>query len=93
MTYRSIHKFALPMPVNAIYVAKGARVLCVQNQDNLPCIWFEVDPDAPDERREFITVPTGGLVDLGAEYVGTAHGVEGWLVFHIYERPAKTGSQ
>jgi hypothetical protein len=85
--YRSVHKFPMHAPVLRCEVRRGARVLCVSTQDNVPCIWFEVEPDAPDESREFIGVPTGGAIEPGAEYVGTAHGIDGWMVFHIYERP------
>lgn len=85
---RSVHKFTISEPVTRCDVRREARVLCVQTQDNNPCIWFEVNPDAPDERRDFIAVPTGGEVEPGAVYVGTAHGIGGWMVFHIYERPS-----
>lgn len=85
--YRSVHKFPLPTPVTRCGVRAGARVLCVTTQDNVPTIWFEVEPDAPVECREFVGVPTGGQIEPDAEYVGTAHGIDGWVVFHIYERP------
>jgi hypothetical protein len=88
--YLSVHKVPLPTPVTICDVRQGAKVLCVKTQENVPTIWFEVDPDAPDERREFVGVPTGGLIEPDAVYVGSAHDIDGWMVFHIYERPWMT---
>jgi hypothetical protein len=65
---------------------KGAEILTVQVQNNIPCIWALVDPDAEIEHREFCMFGTGhdfGLIDY--KYIGTFQIHEGLLAFHLFE--------
>lgn len=78
-----IWKYSLGTPDVSIGVPKGARVLCVQLQNNKPTLWMEVNPTNPEERRHFVTVPTGDGVPTG-KYIGTVQFSNG-LVFHTYE--------
>lgn len=69
-----------------VKMPKGAAVLTVQAQHNNPCIWVEVDPDAPTIKRRFFTYGTGHPmrhVDNG-DYVGTYQIQNDTLVFHVY---------
>lgn len=71
-------EFSLTLPV-------GARVLCVQTQNDLPCLWAIVDPDAAKEERTFFVRGTGHpLGDVG-RYIGTFQMRGGSLVFHVFE--------
>lgn len=68
-----------------------ASILCVQTKDNEPCLWAEVDPDAPRENRMIEIFGTGKDIpcDMGVHrrYIGTFQtGQLTILVFHVYER-------
>ena len=82
MSNTTIWKFPLqtttPMP-------KGARLLAVQVQGGCPCVWAEVDPNAPLVGRRLANIGTGwdGALDEGLSYVGTYQ--IGPLVFHLYD--------
>jgi hypothetical protein len=66
-----------------------AKVLHFAEQGEQLCLWCEVDPQNPPERRVFRVVGTGHTVDgLGLmRYIGTAHEGprEAPLVWHLYE--------
>ena len=86
MTYRTVWKYALNSPVTMIDLPLGAEVLDVATQDGVPHLWVLGEPGAPMMARTFVGFGTGHAVEPGARYVGTAHGVYGDLVFHIFER-------
>ena len=79
LTVNSHHSIAMPV---------GAVILSVQTQNEIPCIWAEVDPEALKVHRCFIVYGTGQ--DLNTEfpekYIGTFQVLGGELVFHLYER-------
>lgn len=91
----AIWKFQLQVAATQqIEMPAGARVLTVREQDDIGCIWAEVDPSAPLETRTFHTLVTGsngrftaGLVYCGTYILGAAF-YEGSFVGHIYEQPA-----
>lgn len=64
----------------------GAKILCVQIQNNVPCIWVLADSTLQLEKRTFACFGTGQ--DIGnisnLEYIGTCQ--RGWLVLHLFER-------
>ncbi len=65
----------------------GAHILsvAVQGQKTL-CVWALVDPEAPKDTRRFRIIATGERFDpTGMTYIGTFHGVAGWMVFHLFE--------
>lgn len=90
----TIWKYVLP--VNSITasfttthsIPIGAKFLNLREQHGDIAMWFEVDPQAAQERRGFQLFGTGiqaqGLSE-GLEYRGTAIFVEGQLVLHVYE--------
>lgn len=71
--------FALDMP-------RGAEVLAVQTQNDVPCLWALVDPTAEKEPRWFRIYGTGHAIDGdGRKYLGTYQLSSGALVFHVFE--------
>jgi hypothetical protein len=83
-----------PIPVDGAFellMPRGARVLTVQVQGTIPCVWMLVDPAAAPERRRFRLAGTGHPIENAADldYVGTFQIHGGALVFHLFEKPAK----
>lgn len=70
-----------------IQMPKGAKILHVECQDNMPCIWALVNADAPRETRSFRIVGTGhpipDIADL--RHVATFQMADGQLVWHLFE--------
>lgn len=70
-----------------LIMPKGACVLTVQVQNNTPCLWALVNPNAEKESRIFETFGTGQPIccatDMQRNYIGTyqKHG----LVLHVFE--------
>ena len=82
----TIWKFELP-PHRTVVMPVGAKILCCQTQNEKPYLWALVDPEAPKEQRQFQVIPTGVDFDpTGFTYLGSFHGVMGWMVFHLFER-------
>ncbi len=69
---------------------RGARVLCVQVQHGIPCLWAMVTP-GPVERRAFVIVGTGYPIDLdyALPYIGTFQLYDGGFVGHLFELPLR----
>jgi hypothetical protein len=71
---------------------KGAEILCVQvdQKTGIPCIWALIDPNIPEEYRDFELFGTGHEIyyDMGVErkYIGTYQLNNGEFVGHIFER-------
>lgn len=79
---KTIWKFkaegAVEMPV-------GATILTAQIQANEICIWAEVNPEAPTERRRFFIFGTGHPIPNtpnGLHYISTVQ--DGIYVWHVY---------
>ena len=87
-----IWKYILPIKGSfAIEMPSDAKVLTIQTQNGLGCMWVLVDEDAKKETRMFRTIGTGqtvDLVELGAigltAYRGTYQ--RDGLVWHIFEK-------
>ena len=65
------------------------KILTVQMQHGTPCVWAEVDTDAPI--RHFAVFPIGTGWDVGAitnfdkaTYLNTIQEFDGGLVWHMY---------
>jgi hypothetical protein len=70
-----------------IFMPKGAQLLSVAMQGDVPCIWAIVDPAAPKEMRKFHLSGTGHELDeqyTKALYVGSFQMKGGALVFHLF---------
>jgi hypothetical protein len=80
------------LKMQKIEMPKEASILCVQTKDGEPCLWAEVNPNAPKEDRVIEVFGTGHDIpcDMGIHrrYIGTFQigSPLGTLVFHVYER-------
>jgi len=85
----TIYKYPLPLDnLSIIDMPTGAHVLCVQVQNDIPCLWAIVDPQQPLERRPFRLSGTGHLLalDVGASrYIGTFQLNNGSFIGHVFE--------
>jgi len=78
-----------------ISMPRFAKILCVQVQNNVACIWAMVDPEQPTEMKHFEVFGTGheipDIPDAFPEiparvYVGTYQEAGGKLVWHLFEK-------
>lgn len=56
------------------------KIIHVGEQGSMLTCWYETGPD-----RAYEVAPTGGEEPKQGQHVGSAVGVEGWLVLHVYE--------
>lgn len=87
---KSVWKFPIAVEdVQCLMTPLGAKILCVQTQNGMPCLWAEVDTEAPvNDMRTIVTVGTGHVMEFKAfegVYIGTYQLQNGALVFHVYE--------
>lgn len=84
---KAIWKYPFPTTdIATISMPAGAKILCVQTQNNMPCLWALVDIEAEPEFRKIVTYGTGHQHEaIQGVYVGTylTHG--GTLVFHVFD--------
>ena len=68
---------------------RGAKILTIQVQNEIPCIWALVNPENEKENRYFEIFRTGQYipVDIGIErkYINTFQLNGGRLEFHLFE--------
>jgi hypothetical protein len=82
-----IWKFPLKREINTIEMPTGAMIMTVANQQDNPTLWAMVDPKAPKEVRTFQVIGTGfDFNQEGLTFLGTAHGIMGYMVFHVFEK-------
>ncbi len=69
-----------------IRMPKGSRVLCVQIQRKVPCIWVQVDPEATLVDTVIHVHGTGHPMPevMNRQYVGSYQMNFGDLVFHVF---------
>lgn len=71
--------FELELPI-------GAKILCVQTQNEMPCIWAMVDPSAAKHPRRFSVIGTGHEIEFTTTlYIGTFQMMNGSFVGHLFE--------
>jgi hypothetical protein len=69
-----------------ISMPRGAKILTVQTQSGIPCLWVLVDPERMFETKLIRIFGTGNdfeLVDY--KYIGTFQINKGDLIFHVFE--------
>ena len=85
----SIWKFELEITdAQSILMPEGAEILCVQNQDEIGCLWAKVNPDAENKEERIIYIKGTGHTfneDPG-KYIGTFQMSQGALVWHVFEK-------
>lgn len=84
---KTISKFPLKITdVQSIMMQEGAKILTLQAQRDIPCIWAEVIEENKKVKRTFTTYGTGHeLPEYPGEYLGTYQVKNGSGVFHLYE--------
>jgi len=88
---QTIYKFPLKkMDGQNIIMPRGAEILTVQTQNEIPCLWALVNPEEKETDARFIEmVGTGHPIanDMATErkYIGTFQLYGGTLVFHCFE--------
>lgn len=88
---RSIWKYPLAIAdeIQEIDMPIGAKILTVQIQRGVACMWALVDPEAEKTKRAFKIIGTGHpiKVDVTLDYIGTVQQLGGTLVWHVFELP------
>jgi len=85
---KTIYKYPLAITDEQIITMPfEARILTVQVQDGVPCLWALVEPDWKPEPRRILTFGTGHPIPDGTagRHVGTYQVQGGSLVFHVFE--------
>lgn len=82
--------FKFPLEISdeqKVLMPVGAKVLTVQVQNGVPCLWAECNPDAECVYRTFLIRGTGHPIDdnIEKEYIGTIQLYGGSLVLHVFE--------
>lgn len=88
---RAVWKFSVPIVDDfSLAMPAGAKVLALQWQDRVPCLWALVDPDRRLVGRMCRWIGTGhdmpDAVDA-FEYYGTLQVLGAPLVFHLFAQP------
>jgi hypothetical protein len=87
---KTIYKYPLPVAAKCtLHMPKGARLLCVAEQNDVWCLWAEVDTAQPSTPRHIIVFGTGHPIpdELVKWYIGTIH-MRGY-VWHVFEELPK----
>jgi hypothetical protein len=95
MTNRTVWKYPLSLDPVAVqftqvkHIPAGARLVHCAVQDDLPTLWYEVDPDADTVTHRFQIFGTGhGPIGDHLSHIGTVLLADGQLVLHVYEAGA-----
>lgn len=88
---KTIWKYPLTTETRCIIgMPEGAEILTIQVQNNVPCVWAEVDTEAELEERVFCFFATGEEIGFDGQeydylYVGTVQLYNGASVLHVFE--------
>jgi len=86
---KRIYKYPLETTdVQTVSMPIGAKILTVQTQNDKPCIWALVNPEAPTEKRNIEIYGNGHEIHNEADltYIGTYQMLDGELILHVFER-------
>lgn len=86
----TIYKYPLQIEDRQVVeMPKNARILSIQVQNGVPCIWAKVNPKSEKEKRVIYIVGTGhdleNFISDFCNYCGTFQIRGGALVFHAFE--------
>lgn len=84
---KTVWKYPLTVTESQIVlIPKGAAILTVQTQNDMPFLWAQVDTNAPPVPRYIAIIGTGIQSDVGhGGYISTFQILGGKLVFHAFE--------
>lgn len=88
---QTIYKYPLEVAdQQTISLPKKSKILTVQNQKGIPCLWALVDPNELEfEERIILTYGTGHKIEFSEDdisYIETYQLAGGDLVFHVFEK-------
>lgn len=89
MNEQQIWKFQLQLKdTQVINMPYAAKILCVQDQNGVPCLWALCKMDDGTSDRTIDIFGTGhSIMDLFTRtYIGTVQQMNGALVWHVFER-------
>jgi len=85
---KTIYKYTLDLDIETseFQMPLDAEILCVQNQNNVLCLWVMFDEDQVlTSIRKFQIYGTGHSIPSFKKYIGTAQmGIFVWHVFEVY---------
>jgi hypothetical protein len=73
--------------IQEIEIPVGSRILSLQVQNGIPCIWALVYDKSPKDTKKIYTFGTGEPTTFLPEtlqFLGTYQILEGQLVFHVF---------
>lgn len=84
---KTIYKYLLKTEdYQLINIHKNAKLLTVQIQQGVPCLWALVETDEKTEDINILTRGTGHrIIETDIEYVGTYQLLGGGLIFHVFK--------
>lgn len=85
-----IYKFPLEVvDFQEVQMPQDSEILCVQTQNNKPCIWAKVDVEKVDVVKKLCIYGTGQKVNYleqkESRYIGTFQLMNGDFVMHLFE--------
>lgn len=86
MSARVIWKFPLRiLDEQTVEMPADAVLLSVAEQTDVVCLWAEVVPDRPTEKRRILIHGTGHAISGEPRFIGTVLALDGRLVLHLYD--------
>lgn len=85
----SIFKYQLEkLDTFTIKMPRDAKILTVQAQRGMPCIWAMVDTTHEQVDRHFVIIGTGHEIQASEKlnYIGTFQELGGALIWHLFEK-------
>ena len=83
---KTIHKYTLQLTEwQSIQMPAESKILTIQMQNGVPCMWVEVDTSLQSVTRKFLTVGTGHAINDEVVYLGTYQLYSGGLIMHVME--------
>jgi len=82
---KRVFKYELSQSTKTLEIPGGARIVNVNGQNGVVCLWAIVDSENSLEKRTFQIYGTGHPIedDRAEAYVGTAHVAP--FVWHVFE--------
>jgi hypothetical protein len=80
---KTIYKYTLDSQDCTLNLPKGAEILTVQLQNQIPTLWALVNPITVTEERHICIVGTGCQVEDTMKYITTY--MDGYFVWHVFE--------
>lgn len=74
--------------IQEVIMPAFSKILCVKNQNNIPCLWAMIDTDFQLVKRKITTFLTGSDIEFDNQrlkYIGTYLINNGSFVGHVYE--------